>query len=488
MATTALAAFLWTAAAPVQQAPPALSQTPAASPSDTPAVQRLRAWLEAFNSGDRGRLQKFMEEQAPGRMSRVDADLAFRNLTGGFELRKIVEATETRVVALLDERESDRFTQMTFEVDAAPPHPMTRFEPRLVPRPAEFAIPRLTEAQVVGALREKAAQHAAADKFAGAIAIAKQGKIIFSSAYGLADRDKRTANAPETRFRIGSMNKMITAVAVLQLAQAGRVKLTAPLGTYITDYPNKDVASKVTLHHLLTHTGGTGDIFGPDFEAKRLQIRTLNDYVTLYGTRGLAFEPGARWAYSNYGFLLLGVVVERVTGGSYYDYVQKHVYEPAGMASTGSQPEGEVVPNRSVGYTKVNAGPSSAGNQASWRPNTDTLPYRGTSAGGGYSTATDLVRFAGALLTHKLLNAEYTTLLMTGKVDTPMPGSKYAYGFQDSTAGGVRSVGHGGGAPGQNGDLIIHPDSGYIIAVLSNLDPPAASALSQFASNRLPAR
>lgn len=91
-------------------------------------------------------------------------------------------------------------------------------------------------------------------------------------------------------------------------------------------------------------------------------------------------------------------------------------------------------------------------------------------------------------MTHKLLNAEYTTLLFTGKVDTPMPGSKYAYGFQDSTAAGVRTVGHGGGAPGQNGELIIHPDSGYVIAVLSNLDPPAASRLSQFASNRLPTR
>jgi CubicO group peptidase (beta-lactamase class C family) len=488
LATIAPAVFLWTGAPPAQQPAPIPSQTTTASPSDTPAVQRLKAWLDAFNSGDRARLLRFMEEQAPGRVSWVDADLAFRNLTGGFELKKIVEATPTRVVALLDERDSDRFTQLTFEVDAAPPHPMTRVEPRLVPRPAEFAIPRLSEAQAVSALRDKAAQQAAADKFAGAVAIAKQGKIIFSSAYGLADRDKPTANTPETRFRIGSMNKMITAVAVLQLAQAGRVKLTAPLGTYLTDYPNKDVASKVTLHHLLTHTGGTGDIFGPDFEAKRLQIRTLNDYVALYGARGLEFEPGSRWAYSNYGFLLLGVIVERVTGGSYYDYVKKQVYEPAGMTGTGSQPEAEVVANRAVGYTKLNAGPGSASNTAAWRPNTDTLPYRGTSAGGGYSTASDLVRFADALITHKLLNAEYATLLMTGKVDTPMRGSKYAYGFQDSTAGGVRTVGHGGGAPGQNGDLIIHPDSGYIIAVLSNLDPPAASGLSQFASNRLPAR
>ena len=356
------------------------------------------------------------------------------------------------------------------------------------PDTAEFAIPRLSEAQVVSALRVKAAQEAAADRFAGAVAIAKQGKIIFSSGYGLADRDKGTVNTPQTRFRIGSMNKMITAVAILQLAQAGRVKLIAPLGTYITDYPNKEVASKVTLHHLLTHTGGTGDIFGPQFAAKRLEIRTLNDYVALHGARGLEFEPGSRWAYSNYGFVLLGVIVERVTGGSYYDYVQKHVHELAGMTGTGSQPEAELVPNRAVGYTKIDAGPGTPSNAPTCAANTDTLPHRGTSAGGGYSTVGDLVRFAEALMTHKLLNAEYITLLTTGKVDTRRPGSKYAYGFQDSIAGGVRTVGHSGGAPGQNGDLIIHPDSGYIIAVLSNLDPPAAVRLSQFASNRLPQR
>jgi D-alanyl-D-alanine carboxypeptidase len=354
---------------------------------------------------------------------------------------------------------------------------------------------RLTEAQAVRAVHEEAAQQAAADRFAGAIAIAKHGKIIFSGGYGLADRDRRTMNTPETRFRIGSMNKMVTAVAILQLAQAGRLKLTAPLGTYIKDYANKEVASKVTLHHLLTHTGGTGDIFGPEFDAKRLQIRTLNDYVSLHGARGLEFQPGSRWAYSNYGFVLLGVVVERVTGGSYYDYVQTHVYEPAGMTGTGSQPEAEVVPNRAVGYMKRDGPapgpgqrPRPASSSAPWRTSTETLPYRGTSAGGGYSTVTDLVRFADALMTHKLLTAEYTTLLVTGKVDTPTPGSKYAYGFQDSTAGGVRAVGHSGGAPGQNGELIIHPDSGYTIAVLSNLDPPAALRLSQFASNRLPKR
>jgi len=308
--------------------------------------------------------------------------------------------------------------------------------------------------------------------------VARKDKPLFSGAYGLADREKKIPNKLTTRFRIGSMNKMFTAVAVLQLAQAGKIKLTDPIGKYLTDYPNKDLASKVTIHHLLTHTGGTGDFFGPEFDAHRLELRTLQDYVKLYGKRGLAFEPGSRWEYSNYGFLLLGVVIERVTGKNYYEYVQDYVYKPAGMISTGSLSEDEVVPERSIGYTKFGGGKT-------WRPNTDTLPYRGTSAGGGYSTVEDLLRFANALENHTLLDAHYSELLTSGKVDTPN-GAKYAYGFMDRNVHGVRSFGHGGGAPGMNGDLEIYPESGYVIAVLANMDPPAAQRIADFIANRLP--
>jgi CubicO group peptidase (beta-lactamase class C family) len=123
-----------------------------------------------------------------------------------------------------------------------------------------------------------------------------------------------------------------------------------------------------------------------------------------------------------------------------------------------------------------------------WTPNTNTLPVRGTSAGGGYSTVTDLVAFANAIMEHKLLNAEYTELLITGKVEGGPGGGKYAYGFSDTTADGVRWIGHGGGAPGMNGDLKFSPESGYIVAVLSNFDPPAASRVSDFIALRLPAQ
>jgi CubicO group peptidase (beta-lactamase class C family) len=177
--------------------------------------------------------------------------------------------------------------------------------------------------------------------------------------------------------------------------------------------------------------------------------------------------------------VLLGVVIERVSGMSYYDYVAKHVYEPAGMNLSGSEPESDVVRERSIGYTRPRGG-------GDWTPNTDTLPYRGTSAGGGYSTVGDLMRFADALLGHRLLNAEHTEMLITGKVDSG-GGRRYAYGFEDGrNKDGAGAVGHGGGAPGMNGDLKIYPQSGYVVAVLSNLDPPAAQRVSTFLDARLP--
>jgi CubicO group peptidase (beta-lactamase class C family) len=262
----------------------------------------------------------------------------------------------------------------------------------------------------------------------------------------------------------------------MQLVQAGKVALDDPLGKFLTDYPNKDVASKVTIRHLLTHTGGTGDIFGPEFARRRLELRTLDDYIALYGARAVAFEPGTRWDYSNYGFILLGAIVERVSGQSYYDYVRDHVFTPAGMTRTGSEPEDVAVPDRAVGYLR---------DGDVWKPNTETLPYRGTSAGGGYTTVEDLLRFATALTGHKLLDAHHTDLLTTAK---PEAGdAHYAYGFEDDVFKGLRRFGHSGGAPGMNGDLRIFPQTGYVVIALANMDRGAQRA-SDWISERLPAK
>jgi len=333
----------------------------------------------------------------------------------------------------------------------------------------------------VAALTAELDRRAASEEFAGAVLVARGGKVVYSQARGFADRDKKIANTLDTRFRMGSMNKMFTAVAILQLAQAGKVSLDAPLGKYLRDYPNAETA-KVTLHQLLTHTGGTGDIFGPEFMPNRLQLRDLTDYVALYGKRAPEFPPGTRHQYSNYGFILLGRIVEAVSGQSYYDYVREHIFAPSGMTDTDSLPENTNVPRLSVPYMGAPPDLQSAA---------ETLPWRGTSAGGGYTTVGDMLKFALALNAHRLLDAKHTELLITGKVETPMRNGSYAYGFEDARLpSGLRRVGHGGGAPGMNGLLAIYPDVNYVIVVFANRDPPAAMQVARLAVENviLPAR
>ena len=444
---------------------------------ESPAAEQLHGWLTAFDSGNRATLLKFLEKSRPSSASKVDEEMDFYGRTGGFEFKKMEESTATKATAILKERGSDQFARIVVEVDAAAPHLITNFGLAAIPTPSEFVLPRMSQGDAIVGLRAMLEKSAAADQFSGAALVAHDGKAVFAQAYGMADRERKIPNTLDTQFRIGSMNKMFTAVAVLQLAQAGKLQLSDPLSKFLPDYANKELASKVTIHHLLTHTGGTGDIFGPDFDAHRLELKTLNDYLKLYEKRGLQFEAGSKWEYSNYGFLLLGAVIEKAGGQSYYDYVREHIFKPAGMNSTDSLPENEAVAGRSVGYMKEKA-------NAPWTPNTDTLPLRGTSAGGGYSTVEDFLRFANALESHKLLDVEHTKLLTTGKVDTPR-GSQYAYGFMAEQSG-MRCFGHGGGAPGMNGDLRICPDSGYVIVVLSNMDPPAAQRVADFVANRLP--
>jgi D-alanyl-D-alanine carboxypeptidase len=334
----------------------------------------------------------------------------------------------------------------------------------------------------IAALGAKLETETKADRFSGAALFAKlepgSPRVLFSGAYGMADREKKIANTIDTRFRVGSMNKMFTATAILQLMQAGKLRLTDTVGKWIPDYPNKAIAGKVTIHHLLTHTGGTGDIFGPEYVANVRNMKTHDDWIRLYGKREPQFEPGARHVYSNFGMVILGVVIERVSGRNYYDYIDEHIYRPAGMLHSGMPPESIPVNVRSLPYTRSTA-------SAGWMLSTAPDPgNRGMAAGGGFSTVGDFLKFAAALMSHKLLNAENTRLLITGKVETGR-GGKYAYGFVDFRANGSGSVGHSGGAPGMNGDLRIYPDTGYVFVVLSNLDPPLASNISAFMHDRL---
>jgi D-alanyl-D-alanine carboxypeptidase len=440
----------------------------------TPAGRVFGAWLTAFNSGDVEQVREFnrlyRREGGPP-VPPPEATVAFREQTGGFTLIRFEEQEPLSLVALIAEGEGDTIARMEMTVTAADPPKIAVSQLRPVPRPPDLAIPRTSEADALAALSKRVDDLAAADRFSGVVLVARNAKVLLEKMAGRADREANAPVTAETRFRIGSMNKMFTSVVTLQLVEAGKLSLDDPIGKHLADYPNKDVASKVTIRHLLTHSGGTGDIFGPDFTENRLTLREHGDYLKLYGARALTHEPGADFRYSNYGFVLLGALIERVTGMPYYDAVRKNVFQRAEMTGTDSLPETEQVPNRSLGYMRRD-------NQ--WVSNVDTLPWRGTAAGGGYSTARDLMRFgqaleAGSLISKKTL-AEATTMK-----------EGYGYGFSGRGEGAQRWYGHGGGAPGMNGELRIYPELGYILVGLTNIDPPAASRPVEFFSLRMPA-
>jgi D-alanyl-D-alanine carboxypeptidase len=447
--------------------------------SESPASRQLAAWLAAYDGADWNAYLQFLQKNCVSPPGPMLKDSMFRDRIGGFDLRKVENETPAAVTALLQEHTSDRFARLVLEVEPSEPHRILSFDMHPIERPAEFAFKSMTEVELIAALRQRLQEDVTADKFAGAVLVAKDGKPVFAQAYGLADREHNIPNTLQTRFSIASMNKMFTAVATMQLVQAGRLKLDDTVGQYLTNYPDKELAAKVTIGELLTNTGGTGDIWGPEYDKHRLELRTLQDYINLYGNRPLRFEPGSRWEYSNYGFILLGAVIEKVCGESYYDHVREHIYVPAGMTSTGSEPEDQAIANRSVGYTKMGAKMGTD----TWHPTTGTLSYRGTSAGGGYSTVGDLLAFANALRENKLLGPQYTKLLTTAKVKNPFGFDVYGFGVQ--TMNGAQCFGHNGASPGTNGDLEMCLDSTYTVIALTNMDPPAAEQASQFVINRL---
>jgi CubicO group peptidase (beta-lactamase class C family) len=449
-----------------------LSATALAQPAvpTTPAGKVFSAWLDAFNSADPVKVRAFDEahrREAPP----LQQTLGLRDQTGGFTLLRVEKSEPTAIVALVQERGSDTVGRVEITVGPEDPPRIVEMSLRAVPRPPDLAIPRLGEADALAAVSRRIDELAGEDRFSGVLLIARQGRTLLQKTVGLADREARTPVTAETRFRIGSMNKMFTATAILQLVEGGRVALDDALGKHLPDYPNEEVASKVTVRHLLTHTGGTGDIFGPEFSARRLTLRDHGDYLELYGARGPLHEPGSEFRYSNYGFVLLGAIIEKVTGTSYYDHVRAKVFQPAGMRSTDSLPESEAVGGRSIGYMRRGG---------AWVPNADTLPWRGTAAGGGYSTAGDLLRFAQALESGTLLSK---ALLAQA---TSVQRERYGFGFDVRGDGRLRNYGHGGGAPGMNGELRVFPEQGLVIVGLANLDPPAASRAVSYYTLRMP--
>ena len=296
---------------------------------------------------------------------------------------------------------------------------------------------------------------AAADAFSGVVLLAQDGSTVFQRAWGMADRERRRPNDAETRFNLGSINKLFTATAIRQLAEAGRLDLDSTLIQYLPDYPNKDVARQVTIRQLMDHSAGVGgDIFGTQ-GAARDALRHNRDFVKLFAAEPLQFTPGSQRRYSNAGYILLGLVVERVSGLDYYEYVRRNVFIPARMSATDWYPKDSLPANTAIGYTR--GGPGSPGDEP-LHANAATLPGRGSAAGGGYSTAGDLLRLAQAMKDGRVRGA---------------PSDR---------------MGVGGGAPGINAAFEVGLPGGYTIVVLANLDPPAAGRVAGFVREKLGVR
>ena len=324
----------------------------------------------------------------------------------------------------------------------------------------------------------------AENKLSGVVLVAKDGVAVASKAAGIANKTTKAPIDLNTKFNLGSMNKMFTAVAIAQLAQAGKLSFSDTVGKHLADYPNKEVADKVTIHQLLTHTSGMGMYFGQKFKEQREKLVTVAAHLPLFAADPLAFPPGEKFQYSNAGYMLLGAIIEKVAGQDYYSYVQEHIYKPAGMNDTGFYDPAKETPNLAVGYTKMSPDGQP---QTEIRDNTTLREVRGGPAGGGFSTAPDLVKFQQALFSYKLLDKAHTELVTTGKVDGPRGMGKYGYGFGDNNAGGKHSVGHNGGFPGIAANFEMFPESGYTAVELMNTDPPALMPVAKAIRERIPA-
>jgi CubicO group peptidase (beta-lactamase class C family) len=322
------------------------------------------------------------------------------------------------------------------------------------------------QAQQIEAL---VARHAALDLFSGTVLVADDGKIVYAGAYGQANRDHRVPNRLDTRYNIGSIGKTFTAVAIMQLVEAGKLRLDDKLAMFLPDFPfpEKDA---ITIQQLLNHSSGLGDYMEhADYARTLAGIDAIADILPLIYAQKPLFAPGERFGYSNSGMVVLGAIIEKASGLSYPDYLQRHVFKPAGMQDSHLAQEDEVLANRSIGYTAKPDG--------GYRANVRTI-MPASADGGLRTTASDLLRFDQALNGNTLLNAESRQRMFTPVGPAPF----YASGWFTKRVEGHLAVGHGGGAPGINAEFRRYPDDRLTLIVLSNQDmgaTPLADAIEK---------
>lgn len=441
--------------------------SPRAAARELTPADWLARWMAAFNDPDAAVYPDFVRRNIPNLAPYLDEDLGMREASGGLILLRSEQTAPGEITAWTRDRNWDRFSKVVLSVGDDVIDDLSfagAHEPR------GFAVRRMSEVQALRALARKLRGEADAGRFSGSVLVAKDDRVLLREAYGAEDAGNTRSVNPTTRFCLGSAGKMFTAVGVLQLVQAGRLGLSDTIAMRLPDYPDTPLARSVTIRQLLTHTGGTGDFFGADYDAHASELRTPSDFVRLFGRRDPLFPPGSRWGYSNFGFILLGAILEQVSGQRWDDYLDHNVFRIAGMTATSA-----------IASAAETAVPLSGAARTGLKP----LPYYvGLPAGGGYSTIDDLHRFAMALRQNALLDPAHGQMLTTAVVAAG--NARWSLGLRVATRNGEICFGHGGSAPGVNADFAVYPRSGYTIVVLCNRGHPHAVNVAEFVGSRLP--
>ncbi len=471
-------------------ATPLRAQEPATDLPDTPVARVFREWLRVVNARDSAAIRAYAiryEAERPNDPASVDeAVAAITNVaeqSGGLTLLQWrAQGPETMEAVLRDSRGTRlsmrmgvQFVQGAWrvaDIGLRPAEAGAAAAPPPIPR-------GLSEQALADTLAARIDARAAQGNFDGTVLLAKlDGTVLLRRAWGLADRRTNAPNAPETRFALASMGKMFTAIAVAQLVEQGRVALDSPLVRYVPDYPNRDFARRATVRMLLNHTSGLGAYWGEEFDRRRASLLTPTDHLPLFANDSLPFAPGARFRYSNSGYQVLGLVIERVSGMSYYDYVQRNIFDRAGMRSAGYYPPSGMTPaGVATGWTR-------RGPDGPLVPNDSIREVRGGPAGGGYANVDDLLRFAQALTSGRLVRPATLAQWTTGSSDN----GGYGFGFGVRGEGRARNWGHNGGAPGMATWFLVYPEQQLVAITLTNRDPGLLGPVQMPLINALGAR
>ena len=459
----------------------AWAQTPAETFSDSPVMpagiqgQRIQALISALNSGKPDEIKEFLTTHCTERFrnmvpmeGHIEVFQGFLRETGGIEFSGIRTYTPERkgqTVVIVKDRNYESYRGLNIRFTDAPESLIggAGFSPARPP--AGVKETPLTDDQVIAETKAFMARIVDKGLFSGTLLIAKGDQTLLTLAAGEASKAFHVPNTIDTKFNLGSMNKMFTSTAIVQLAEKGKLSLDDPIGKYIDEsWLPKDVTAKITVRHLLTHSSGLGSYFNETYDkSSRALFRKLDDYKPLIKDDRPAFEPGQRFQYSNTGMFLLGVVIEKVTGEDYFSYIKKAIYDPAGMTNSDCYEMDYPVENLAIGYSPDPKSPYG------WQNNLYKHVIKGGPAGGGFSTVKDLHKFALALLSGKYVSKGSLEAMWT---DHLKAGYGYGFGVAEGPAGKV--VGHGGGFDGINSNLDLYVDSGYVVAVMSNVDQGAS--------------